>query len=425
MPAISVVIPTYNAAKFLREALDSLLAQTFPDWEAVCVNDGSTDNSLEILQEYAARDGRFHILDGPNGGYGKAMNRGMDAARGKYMAILEPDDILPPNAYKTLFNLAEEHGTDVTRGGLCQFYEENGEKTFNHPVDFCVKDRVFCPRYHGNVFFMAPNTVCALHRMDFLRGMSIRYHESPGASFQDTSFFFRSLAFAQSMLVTGAVVYLYRQDNPASSINTIDAKWQVLTREYDFLESRLREQETMWAELEPIFHAKFIESHMWFHSRLTESRQRDFAELFRERVRKMARVPYERLPMKLHPAVEALLMSVNAFMEKTAAMRVSPERQPGKGHPGEKAVYESVCPGVKIPHAVEKTYKVLGAPVCSVVGSRDLTVFRIMGVPVLKRQRSLLMKTAPDGVPTAVGYVQAYHIIGVPICKRNNRLIGV
>ena len=68
MPAISVVIPVYNAAPFLREALDSLLAQTCGDFEAIAVNDGSTDNSLEILQEYAARDSRIRILDGPNGG---------------------------------------------------------------------------------------------------------------------------------------------------------------------------------------------------------------------------------------------------------------------------------------------------------------------------------------------------------------------
>ena len=418
MPAISVIIPTYNAAKYLREALDSLLAQTFSDWEAVCVNDGSTDNSLEILQEYASQDPRFRVLDGPNGGYGKAMNRGMDAAAGKYMAILEPDDILPPDAYKTLFNLAEEHGVDVVRGGLCQFYEENGEKVFSHPVDFCVKDRVFCPRCHDNVFFMAPNTVCALYRLDYLRRMSIRYHESPGASFQDTSFFFRSLSFAQSMLVTGAVVYLYRQDNPSSSINTIDSKWQVLTKEYDFLESRLREQEDMWPELEPLFRAKFIESHMWFYNRLTEIRRRDFAALFRERVQQMPSVPYERLPMAHRPAVEALMKSEVAFMERKATIRVSLSGQNGKIHSGGKVVYEQVCPGVQVPVAVEKACKVLGIPVCSMTGGKDLTVFRILGIPVLKRRRSLLTQAAPDGVPAAVGYVQEYLLLGIHIYKR-------
>ena len=108
-PEISVVLPIYNAAAYLRPALDSLLAQSLSDWEAICVNDGSTDNSLEILREYAAMDRRFRILDGPNGGYGKAMNRGMDAAAGKYIAILEPDDELPRHAYRHLYASGETY----------------------------------------------------------------------------------------------------------------------------------------------------------------------------------------------------------------------------------------------------------------------------------------------------------------------------
>ena len=149
MPAISVVIPVYNAAPFLREALDSLLAQTCGDFEAIAVNDGSTDNSLEILQEYAARDSRIRILDGPNGGYGKAMNRGMDAATGKYMAILEPDDYLPREAYSILLPLAEEHQLDVVRGTYLSFYEEGGERHYQYAIPLRRPGEVFCPRLEG------------------------------------------------------------------------------------------------------------------------------------------------------------------------------------------------------------------------------------------------------------------------------------
>ncbi|MGN0820427.1 MAG: glycosyltransferase family 2 protein, partial [Akkermansia sp.] len=84
-PLISVIIPIYNAGEFLRPCLDSLLRQTFSEYEAILVNDGSTDNSLDVMREYAAKDDRFKVLDFPNGGYGKAMNRGMDAAHGLYM----------------------------------------------------------------------------------------------------------------------------------------------------------------------------------------------------------------------------------------------------------------------------------------------------------------------------------------------------
>lgn len=107
-PLISVIIPIYNAEEFLRPCLDSLLRQTFTEYEAILVNDGSTDKSLDVMREYAAKDDRFKVLDFPNGGYGKAMNRGMDAARGLYMAILEPDDMLPRKAYEVLWKEVEK-----------------------------------------------------------------------------------------------------------------------------------------------------------------------------------------------------------------------------------------------------------------------------------------------------------------------------
>ena len=83
MPAISVIIPIYNVEKYLRRCLDSVKNQTFPDWEAICVNDGSPDNSAEILEEYAKKDARFKIVNKENGGLSDARNAGMAVASGK------------------------------------------------------------------------------------------------------------------------------------------------------------------------------------------------------------------------------------------------------------------------------------------------------------------------------------------------------
>ena len=79
MPKVSIIIPTYNVEQYLRECLDSVTGQTLRDIEIICVNDGSTDHSLDIIREYAAADPRIVVLTGPNGGYGKAMNKGFDA----------------------------------------------------------------------------------------------------------------------------------------------------------------------------------------------------------------------------------------------------------------------------------------------------------------------------------------------------------
>ena len=98
----SIIIPVYNVEPYLRECLDSVLQQSYGDWEAVCVNDGSTDGSAAILADYAARDSRFRIITQPNGGLSAARNTGLDNAQGDYILFLDSDDWLEYNALEVL-----------------------------------------------------------------------------------------------------------------------------------------------------------------------------------------------------------------------------------------------------------------------------------------------------------------------------------
>lgn len=113
MPAISVIIPIYNVEKYLRRCLDSVLNQTFQDWEAICVNDGSPDNSAAILDEYAARDARFKIVNKPNGGLSDARNAGMKVATGDYILYLDSDDFIHPQTMEITHFLAQRDGSDI------------------------------------------------------------------------------------------------------------------------------------------------------------------------------------------------------------------------------------------------------------------------------------------------------------------------
>lgn len=113
MVAISIVIPVYNIENYLEKCLDSLINQTFKDIEVICVNDGSKDKSLDILNEYAKKDSRFKIINQENSGSGSARNNGLNNAQGKYVQFLDGDDYFEPEMLEKLYNLAENHKADI------------------------------------------------------------------------------------------------------------------------------------------------------------------------------------------------------------------------------------------------------------------------------------------------------------------------
>ena len=115
-PFFSIIIPVYNVAPYLRECLDSVMAQTFTDWEAICVDDGSTDGSGAILDEYAAKDNRIKAVHQTNGGVSAARNAGLDMAVGEYVAFIDADDMVGLNWLNSLHEAVATHaGVDWIR----------------------------------------------------------------------------------------------------------------------------------------------------------------------------------------------------------------------------------------------------------------------------------------------------------------------
>ena len=110
---ISIIIPVYNVEKYLHECLDSIINQTFKDLEIICVDDGSTDKSSEILEEYEQKDKRFTVISQPNKGVSAARNRGMQQAKGKYIMFVDSDDYIASNACELIYNSAEEKRCDI------------------------------------------------------------------------------------------------------------------------------------------------------------------------------------------------------------------------------------------------------------------------------------------------------------------------
>jgi glycosyltransferase involved in cell wall biosynthesis len=113
MSQISVIIPIYNCEDYLERCLDSLLNQTFCDWEALCVNDGSTDKSAEILDRYAAKDNRFKVIHKVNEGVSAARNTALGMVEGKYILFMDSDDFLHPQTMEICMYFAEKDDSDL------------------------------------------------------------------------------------------------------------------------------------------------------------------------------------------------------------------------------------------------------------------------------------------------------------------------
>lgn len=133
MPIVSVVIPVYNVEAYLRQCLDSVIHQTLRDLEILCVNDGSTDSSLAILNEYAAKDSRIIVFSKENEGKGaaSARNCGLDRASGKYLAILDSDDYFAAQHLEKLVHSAEKHNSDIVICDAQGFDSRTGLNTYN------------------------------------------------------------------------------------------------------------------------------------------------------------------------------------------------------------------------------------------------------------------------------------------------------
>lgn len=142
MPAVSVVIPVYNSAKYLRECIDSVIAQTFTDWEIVAVDDGSPDESPAILDEYAQKDSRIKVIHKKNGGVSAARNDGLEAAGGEYILFVDSDDFLDKGALQAAYGEAARVNADVVITDHW-LWKENGSETEHR---FFSREFVFTER---------------------------------------------------------------------------------------------------------------------------------------------------------------------------------------------------------------------------------------------------------------------------------------
>ncbi len=247
MVKVSVIIPIYNDEKYLQESLNFIINQTLDDIEIICVNDGSTDNSLDILNNFSKQYDFIKILNQENSGVGVARNNGMKIAEGEYVYFFDADDYIVPDALEILYNNAISNQSDFVIFKAGKFYDNGNYRfpvigflddllnqsdynslTFS-PLD--VKQKIF------NDYYFAP--WFKLYNRNFLRKNSLNFQDV--SSYNDVFFHIRSFLKANTISYVPEYLYYYRIDN-INSLTHDHSKHLNIFKVIDRVESFLNDE---------------------------------------------------------------------------------------------------------------------------------------------------------------------------------------
>lgn len=219
-PKISIIIPVYNVEKYIEKALESVLAQTFTDYEVIMVNDGSTDGSLSILREYARNYENFHLIDQCNRGQGATRNVGINAATGEYIAFLDSDDFFASNFLEVLYNAAIENDADISSCNYSFYYDSGFKKIF---MPFTAKTGVYSNKVALRKLILDTTFHFFLWNKLFKRELftqnNIQFHDM---YFEDVAACPQLFYYANKVAFVNKPLYYYRR-HKNSIISTIDA----------------------------------------------------------------------------------------------------------------------------------------------------------------------------------------------------------
>lgn len=208
-PKISLIIPVYNTEKFLAEALKSVESQTFKDFEAIIINDGSTDNSGKIIDSFAAKNKSFRVINQDNKGLSAARNAGIKAATGQYIAFFDSDDYLSPDFLKELYKLASENQADIA---YCNFYIYKNKSGFTSYMPFTAKSGVYSRKKALNKLILDITMHHFAWNKLFSRSLfTENFIEFPDMYYEDIATCPRLFFCANKIAVTSKALYYYRR----------------------------------------------------------------------------------------------------------------------------------------------------------------------------------------------------------------------
>ena len=217
MPKVSVIIPVYNVEKYLRECLDSVINQTLKDIEIICIDDGSTDNSLSILKEYAKKDKRIKVINQENKGLSGARNTGIENATGEFIGFVDSDDWIDSNFYENLYNTAITTNSDIACAPIKRVY---GNKIH---LRLKIESEQLATTLQEKFDILNIPRCCyvwnKIYRSSKLLKHNIRFEQ--GKYFEDVPFSIDIISKLNNIIAVPGAFYYYRA-NPNSIVNTLN-----------------------------------------------------------------------------------------------------------------------------------------------------------------------------------------------------------
>lgn len=258
MPKISVIVPVYNTEQYLHRCIDSILAQTFTDFELLLIDDGSKDSSGRICDEYALKDSRIRVFHKKNGGVSSARNLGLDNAKGEWISFVDSDDWVENKYIEELFSNGQ---FDFV---ACYYKAEDWDTWVSQPFDNCS--------YYGNNIHKCLNlnikrmvyNVCKLFNNEIIKENHIRF-DTVISYGEDTIFTFEYLAHVKSIKTISSALYHYEYSTP-NSLTKQESQWQIYSYTINKMcktISMLEKQHT-WegTEIKEHFTWRFLRKHL-------------------------------------------------------------------------------------------------------------------------------------------------------------------
>lgn len=227
-PKISLILSAYNEEKFIKKAIESVINQTLKDIEIIIVNDGSTDDTLNIINSYGNSDSRIKVIDQENIGLGASRNKGMKIASGEYITFLDGDDWFATDAFEISYKEAKAKNTDITMYQMINYDDESGRVYENdwfnlNNLDESFDNIVFSPEKTKDFLFDLSVSSCQkIYRNSFLKSINASFPE--GIYFEDMPFFFHVYLKAKRISIIRKHLY-YRRKHDASITHVVDANY--------------------------------------------------------------------------------------------------------------------------------------------------------------------------------------------------------